>query len=142
MEVHINYLGVFLAALSSMAVGALWYSPTGFFEIWQKLARIKHDPMKMEPSQMAVMYGTVFIASLIMAYVLAHVTFVMNAFFKDSFLMDALSTGFWLWFGFTATRIYVHDIFEARSIKLTLLNSMHELTTVLVMALIIGAMGA
>lgn len=32
MEVEVNFLAVFLAALSSMAVGAVWYSPASFFK--------------------------------------------------------------------------------------------------------------
>lgn len=141
MEVSVNYLAVFLAAVSSMFVGALWYSPAGFFKQWQKLAGIKYDPMKASQGKMGLLYGSVFIASLVMAYVLAHVTFLSNHFFKHSFLQDALATAFWLWVGFTAARLYVHDAFEGRRKKLTLLNSLHELVTALVMALIIGVMG-
>lgn len=141
MVVVINYLAVFLAAVSSMVVGMIWYSPVGFFKQWQQLAGIKHDPSKLSQRQMGVLYSTVFIASLFMAYVLAHVSYLSNQFFHHSFLRDSLTTAFWLWLGFTAARIYVHDAFEARRKKLTLLNSAHELVTVLVMALIIGSMG-
>src|SRR6476469_3287424 len=118
MSVDVNYLAVFLAAVSSMVVGSLWYMPASFGKAW--------------------MYGSVFVASLVTAFVLAHVTFLANKFFGDSFLSDALQTGFWLWLGFTAARLYVHDTFEGRRKKLTLLNAGHELVTVLVMALIIG----
>jgi len=55
-------------------------------------------------------------------------------------MMDTLQTAFWLWLGFTATRLYVHDTFEERRKKLTILNAGHELVTVMIMALIIGAL--
>lgn len=121
-----------------MAVGAVWYSPAGFFNQWSRLAHIKHDPSKMTGKQMAWLYGSVFVASLTLAYVLAHVSFLSNQFFKHTMLQDALTTAFWLWLGFTAARIYVHDAFEGRRKKLTLVNSAHELLTVLIMAVIIG----
>jgi hypothetical protein len=73
--------------------------------------------------------------------VLAHVTFLSNNFFHNSYLQDALTTAFWVWLGFIALRFYTHDIFEGRRKKLTLLNSAHELVTFLVMALVIGLMG-
>lgn len=92
----------------------------------------------MTGKQMAWLYGSVFVASLTLAYVLAHVSFLSNQFFKHTLLQDALTTAFWLWLGFTAARIYVHDAFEGRRKKLTLLNSAHELLTVLIMAVIIG----
>lgn len=141
MEVNVNYLAVLLAAISTMVVGATWYIPKVFGNRWMKLAKVKVDRDKISSSQMAVMYGGVFLASLISAYVLAHVIALSNNFFHNSFLQDALSTGFWLWLGFTACRIFTHDVFENRPRALTVLNAAHELVTVLVMALIIGLMG-
>jgi hypothetical protein len=45
---------------------------------------------------------------------------------------------FWPWLGLTAARIAVHDLFENRPNRLTLLTIGHELVTLLAMALIIG----
>ena len=138
MEVHVNMWAVLLAAVSSMVVGALWYTPATFGNMWQKLSGVKIERSKMTPGMAVWMYGTVFIASLVTAYILAHVTYLANQFFHNSYMSDALQTAFWLWLGFTAARLYTHDLFEMRRKKLTLLNAAHELVTVLVMALIIG----
>jgi hypothetical protein len=72
---------------------------------------------------------------------LAHVAFLSNNFFQNEFMQDTLTTAFWLWLGFTAARILTHDLFEGRRKKLTLLTFGNEFVTVMVMALIIGAMG-
>jgi hypothetical protein len=136
--VPINYLAVVLAAVSSMVVGSLWYMPAGFGKLWMKLARVKPDRSKMTPAMLAWMYGSVFVASLVMAYVLAYVTFLSNQYFQTTFMQAAVGSAFWLWLGFTAARIYVHDTFEERRKMLTLLNLAHELVTVIVMAAIIG----
>ena len=138
MNVQVNYLAVLLAALSSMVVGSLWYMPATFGKAWMKMTGVKPDRSKMTPGAMAWMYGSVFVASLATAYVLAHVAFLSNNYFHYGLLQSALTTAFWLWLGFTAVRIYVHDTFENRRKLLTLLNAAHELVTVLVMALIIG----
>ncbi|MEO5499739.1 MAG: DUF1761 domain-containing protein [Candidatus Saccharimonadales bacterium] len=140
MDVSVNYLAVLLAALSTMAVGSVWYSPAGFYKQWAKLAKVKENK-NITGKQMAVMYGSVLIASTIMAYVLAHVAFLSNQYFQNAFWQDAVTTAFWLWLGFVATRFYVHDTFENRAGKLTVLNSGYELATLLVMGLIIGFMG-
>jgi hypothetical protein len=141
MSVDINVWAVLLAALSSMVVGSLWYIPATFGNTWQKLSKVKMvDRSKMTPGAMLWVYGSVFVASLVTAYVLALVTGLYNNFFNDTFMTDALLSAFWLWLGFTAARLYVHDTFEMRRKKLTLLNAAHELVTVLVMALIIGAL--
>jgi len=138
MNVDINYLAVFLAAVSSMVVGSVWYLPAVFGKSWMKMTKVKMASDDVKGAKAAWMYGSVFLASLLTAYVLAHVTFLANQFFANSYLQDALATAFWLWVGFTGARLYVHDTFEGRRKKLTLLNSLHELVTVLVMALIIG----
>ena len=140
MNVDVNGWAVLLAALSSMVVGSLWYMPASFGTAWQKYTGVNAEKMckSMTGGQMAWMYGSVFVASLITAYVLAHVSFIAHAFFQNSWTSDAVQTAFWLWLGFTAVRVYVHDTFEGRRKKLTLLTAGHELVTMLVMGLIIG----
>lgn len=140
MDVSVNYLAVLLAALSSMVVGSIWYAKSVFGATWGKLAKI--DMSKPPKSgELAWLMGSTFVVSLVTAYILAHVAFLSNQFFKNSFLQDTLTTAFWLWLGFIAARIYTHDAFEGRRKKLTVLNVSHELVTVLVMALVIGSMG-
>lgn len=141
MTVDINFWGVLLAAVSSMVVGSVWYMPAVFGKTWMKLTGVKMDQMRGTGKGVGGMiwvYGSVFVASLVTAYILAAVTFLAQQFTGDSYLMDALTVGLWLWLGFTAARIYVHDTFEMRRKKLTLLNAAHELVTILVMALVLG----
>lgn len=140
MNVEVNYLAVLLAGASTMIVGAIWYSKAVFGKTWADLAQVDLD-RKMRSGELGWIMGSTFVASLITAYVLAHVAFLSNQFFDNSFMQDTLTTAFWLWLGFTAVRLYVHDAFETRRKKLTVLASGHELLTVMVMALIIGGLG-
>ena len=78
MSVEVNYLAVLLAAISSMVVGSLWYMPAGFGKAWMKLTGVKPDRSKMTGGKMAWMYGSVFVCSLLTAYILAHVTLLCN----------------------------------------------------------------
>ncbi len=137
MSVEINYLAVFLAMVSSMVVGAIWYAKQVFGTTWAKLVKLSDkDMVAGAPKAM----GITVVVSLITAYVLAHVTFLANDFYGNSFLQDALTTAFWLWLGLTAARIITHDVFEQRKTKLTVMAVSHELITLMVMALIIGLM--
>ncbi len=139
MEVHINYLAVVLAMLSSMVVGSIWYARPVFGNIWMKLAKI--DMTKNTGPVWKPIVVTA-VVSLITAYVLAHVAYLSNQFFDHSFLQDSLTTAFWMWLGFTAARFITHDAFEGRPAKLTLLTIGNELITIMVMGLIIGLFGA
>jgi hypothetical protein len=140
VDVHINYLAVVLAMLSSMVVGSVWYAMPVFGKTWAKLAKIDLAKQKGTPVWQPITVTAV--VSLITAYVLAHVAYLSHQFFANSFLADALNTAFWVWLGFTAARFITHDAFEGRPAKLTLLNVAHEFVTLMVMGLIIGLMGA
>jgi hypothetical protein len=141
MDVAINYWAVLLAAVSSMVEGSIWYARGVFGNTWAKLAKVDMSK-KFAGSDMAKMLGLTFVASLITAYVLANFIFIDNKFFGDSLLQDAICTALWAWLGFTSLRFFTHDLFEGRPPKLTLLNISNELVTILVMALVIGLMGA
>lgn len=136
MDVDINYLAVFLAAASSMVVGAIWYSKSAFGSTWAKLVKLSDKEMgEMAPRALAI----AFLSSLITAYVIAHVTFLSHRFFiTTSWFNVAVSTAVLLWLGLTAARFITHDGFERRRKKLTLINIGNELATILVMGIIIG----
>lgn len=135
MNVEVNYVAVLLATLSTMVVGSIWYTPKVFGNTWMKLAGLKQKDL--EKNGIKPILITV-VVSFITAYVLAHVAFLSNAYFKHSFLQDSVTTAFWVWLGFTAARIITHDAFEGRRKKLTLLTISHELVTFLTMGVIIG----
>jgi hypothetical protein len=137
--VTINFFAIILAALSTMVVGSLWYGPL-FGKAWSRLAKVKKDPA-FGPAKGVILYGGAFLTSLVSAFVLAYFAYITNRFLGGTFLNDTLMTGALLWLGFTAARLYMHDSFEGRRRKLTLLNITHELVTIGIMALIIGAMG-
>lgn len=138
MEVQVNYLAVVLAMLSSMVVGSIWYARSAFGNAWIKLARID---MSEDGSTVWKPIAISMVAGLITAYVLAHVAFLSNQFFGNSFLQDALSTAFWMWLGFSAARFITHDAFEGRPMKLTAINISNDFVTIMVMGLVIGVLG-
>lgn len=140
MDIEVNWVAVVLATLSTMVVGSVWYSLSVFGKKWEKLARIDRGKNAKKADAAGPILITL-VVSFISAYVLAHVTYLSNAYFQNSYLQDALSSAFWVWLGFTAARIITHDAFEGRPKALTLLTVSHELVTFMVMGLIIGVMG-
>lgn len=136
MDVEVNYLAVLLAAASSMVVGSIWYAPKVFGNTWMKLAKI--EPKKQMSTSDKLMFLWVFLLSLLTAYVLAHVSFLANQFFDNSFFQDAVNTAFWLWLGLVVTRILTHNMFERKPGKLNLLAIGNEFVTIMLMGLIIG----
>lgn len=140
MGVEVNYLAVVLAMLSSMVVGMVWYAKGVMGTKWAKLTGVDLDSEKTKKAAPRAIVVTM-VVSLLTAYVLAHVVYLSNQYFGNSFLQDALTTAFWLWLGLVAARMITHDAFEQRPVQLTVMNCAHELVTLLVMGAIIGAMG-
>jgi len=135
---EVNLWAVLLATASTLLVGSLWYTPKVFGTRWMALARVDRDKVA---SRGAIPILVTVVVSFVTAWVLAGATSIAHAFYDGAFLSDALLTGAFLWAGFTAARMITHDAFEARPTGLTLLNVLHELVTVLVMALVIGLIG-
>lgn len=138
MNVEINWWAVILATASSMVVGSIWYAKSVFGGVWMKLTKM--DQKKMNEGATRAIAVTI-VASLVTAYILAHVSFLAHKFFNNSFLFDSITTAFWLWLGLTAARLVVHDVFERRPVALTVLNAAHEFVTLVVMGAIIGWLG-
>ncbi len=138
MDVQVNMLAVLLAALSSYVVGMVWYAKPVFGNAWAKMVKLSDNDQKAGMGMAMVKAG---LAALLTAYVVAHVSYLSNQFFGNSFLNDALTTAFWLALGLSATTIVVHDAFEQRPMKLTAMNIGNQVVTILVMGLVIGWMG-
>jgi hypothetical protein len=132
---EINYIAVLLATLSSMIVGAIWYTPRVFGDYWMKQSGV--TPSGNSRDAIGPIATTV-VVSFITAWVLAGAAYLSFDFYGGSFLVNSLLTGLILWAGFTAARFITHDAFDKRPVGLTVLNVAHELVTILIMALIIG----
>lgn len=137
MVPEINFWAVTLAMLSTMVVGSVWYNPKVFGTYWRKLAKVTPTGTLIDAVRPILI---TLVVSLISAWVLAGAVFIAFSFYGGSFLVNAIVTGLVLWAGFTAARFITHDAFDNRPRGLTVLNVAHELVTILVMSLIIGAL--
>jgi hypothetical protein len=135
MNVEINYAGVLLAAIASMAVGAVWYAEPVFGKMWMKLVGLKKSDA--QEGAVAAM-AQAFVAALLTAYVLAHVTYLSSSFFATTYKSAALTTAFWLALGISATTLITHYAFEGRRKMLVLLNVAHQFASFLVMGVVLG----
>lgn len=131
---EINYWAVAAATLSTMIVGAIWYTPKVFGNAWMRLA-------KVSPGSGASAVGPILVTlvvSFITSWVLAGAIWIAYDFYGGSFLVAALLTGVLLWAGLTAARFITHDAFERRPPALTVMNCAHELVTIVVLCFVIG----
>lgn len=153
----INYWAVIAATFSTMVVGAIWYSKGVMGTRWMKLTGVQPEgkPAIAIVLPLLVTLVVSFITSWALAWLVGMIaipgrsTVIVNAgeptvgqgdFSIDRFAFfgTALVAGLILWAGFTAARFITHDAFEGRPVKLTVLNVVHELVTIVVLSIVIG----
>lgn len=133
--IELNYSAIIVAALASMVIGALWYSPLLFGKAWMKLSGLTKAKLRKMKKKAGPSYVVGLLASLVMAYVLAN---FLN-FMRVSTLEGAAQVGLWLWLGFVATTMLGMVLWEGRPVKLYVLNAAYQLVSIVVMAVILGA---
>jgi hypothetical protein len=131
MEVHINFLAVFVAALASYVIATIWYAVL-FSKLWKKLTGI--EDMKPSPVKMVI----VFVGSLVMSFVLYHNIVFGDSFFNISGVTGGLMGGFFGWLGFIAPVTLTNVMYEKRPWKLWILDNAFWLISLLVMGIIIS----
>jgi hypothetical protein len=135
---HLNLLAVLVAAISTMLVGFLWYSPALFAKPWMKEMganpndKAKADEMKKSAGPA---YAGSLVASLLSAFVLA----LFLHWTRSEGAQIGAMTGFHVWLGFVATVQFTGALFSKQSMKLFAINTGYQLVCYLVMGTILGA---
>jgi hypothetical protein len=128
---QINIWAVLVAAVSTFLIGGLWYSPAVFGKAWMRENGFTEESLKN--SNMAKIFGLAFFLGLIAAVNLA-------MFFgtEVNTLQSGLLYGFLTGFGWVATFIGTHYLFERKSFLLFLINAGYSIVALTVMGGIIG----
>jgi hypothetical protein len=133
----VNLLSVLAAAIATMILGFLWYSPILFAKPWTvAMGYDPNDKAKMDEMRKGAgkLYGITFVASLLSAFVLAKiidVATVTSAFY-------GMKIGFAVWLGFVTTVQLTSMLFKKRPIKLYLIDTGYQLVCYLVMGAILA----
>lgn len=130
---EVNYLAVFLAALSGFVVGGLWYSPLLFANAWMRESGLSEEQLKN--ANPAKTYGIAFVLCLLASYVFA---FFLG---PDAGLHNGLLYGFSAGLFWVAGSFGVNYLFEQKSLKLWLINGGYHTIQFTLIGLILGMMG-
>jgi hypothetical protein len=130
---QVDYLAIFLAALSAFVLGGLWYSPMLFAKPWMRLSGQSEETLKS--GSPAMIFGGAFLLSLIAAFVFA--MFLGPA----PGLQFATSAGFAAGLGWVAASLGILYLFERRPLGLWLINGGYVTLQFTLYGLILGLMG-
>src|SRR5918993_4900918 len=127
---QLNIWAVLVAPLSTFLIGGLCYSPAVFGKAWMRENGFTEESMKN--SNMVKIFGLAFILGLIAAINLA---MFMGPESKPE--MGAL-WGFLAGFGWVATFVGTHYLFERKSFTLFLINAGYSIVALTVMGVILA----
>lgn len=130
---EINWIAIVAAGLSSMVLGALWYSPLMFHKAWQAGAGLSDADLAQ--GHPGIIYGGATLLSLIAAGVFS------------MFLGPRPELGFALGAGLSAGLCWVaasfgiNYLFERRSLRLWLINGGYHSVQFTLFGLILSLLG-
>jgi hypothetical protein len=127
----LNIWAVLVAALSTFLIGGLWYSPAVFGKSWMRENGFTEESLK--GGNMVKIFGLTFVLALVAAINLA-----MFLGTENRASMGAL-WGFAAGFGWVATFIGTHYLFERKSFTLFLINAGYSVVTLTLMGVILAA---
>jgi len=128
----LNYVSVFIAAVSSMVVGSFIYSPAVWGKRWMKLVGLTEGKAK---TSAGTAMGLAFVLSLVTAVVLSIIIG------PSAGLKNGLVNGLIVGIGIAVTQVLTHQLFEQRPTELMRMTVVHELLTFAVMGSLIGFLG-
>jgi len=133
----IKPLAVLVAAIATMVVGFLWYSPILFARPWMRLMGYDPDD-KAKRAEMqegaGKLYGLSFVASIVSAVVLAKIIDITSV----NTVLYGMKVGFAVWLGFVTTVQLTGALFGKQPTKLYLINTGYQLVCYLAMGAILA----
>lgn len=134
-DFQINYLAVGVAALATIFIGALWYSPLLFHKLWVKT----HGYSEEKVVQMRKTAGRSFIVSLFCYVVMAFVLAVLVSYAGVSTVLQGAFLGLLVWIGFLATLGLTAHMFSEKPLSTYLIDVAYQLVYAVVMGVILAA---
>ena len=134
----VNVWAVLVAAVATMVVGFLWYSPALFANSWMKL--MGYDPNDKEKiAEMQKDAGPSYVMSLIASILAAFVLGKLISVSGFSNAVAGLKIGLVLWLGFVTTVQFTNALFSRQRNRLYMINTGYQLVSYVVMGAILGA---
>jgi hypothetical protein len=126
----VNYLAVFVAALSSFLIGGLWYSPILFARAWMREAGLEEARLRQR-------VGAVFAGAFVLSVVIAlNLALFLG---KDASIAWGAGAGALAGIGWAAASLATVFLFERRSTILIVIDGGYLAVSYTAMGAIIAA---
>ena len=129
----IDWIGVVVAVIASMALGFLWYSKFAFLKVWQEDTGMTDE--KMRSGNMAMMFGGMIVLVIIS-------TIAVALLIGTGDIEAGLAIGAIVGFGIAAARVLPQYMFAQQPNRLALMQAINLGIGITLTGAIIGAFNA
>ncbi|MES2153958.1 MAG: DUF1761 domain-containing protein [bacterium] len=137
---QLNWVAILGCVVVSMLLGYAWYAPFGFGKIWMREEGVTAADARRHMARAIGVsaLGAVF-ASVAMAVVLYHMSFIVDQFFyADEYLFNAAVLGLVIGLGFAVPLVMAEVGFAGRSIRLAAVHGGYRLVQFMLIAIILA----
>lgn len=131
---HPNYLAILTAVIATFAIGALWYSPVLFGNMWVRAHGYAGERLERMKKAAPRAYGISLVAFLVLASVLAFIASQSGV----GSATGGMKLGLAMWVGFAATIGLTAWVYSDKPFSTYLIDAGYQLVYLLVMGAIIG----
>jgi hypothetical protein len=132
---HPNYLAILLAVVATFAIGALWYSPFLFGNMWVRAHGYSGERIERMKKAAPRAYGISFVAFLVLGVVMAFFAWRVGV----GSALGGAKLGLALWAGFAATIGLTAWVYSDKPLSTYVIDAGYQLVYFLVMGSILGA---
>ncbi len=138
---ELNWLAILSATLVAFVAGAIWFGPKTFFPIWWKLmGKGESSPAAGSGSNMAVVFGSTFLAAFAQATTVAIVIELASSGAVVDPIQGAL-IGSLLGFGLAAASSLSHRLFAGNGFRVWIIEVGSDIVNLTLMGLVIASFG-
>jgi uncharacterized protein DUF1761 len=131
---NINVLAVLVAAVLTVVLGAVWYSPVLFAKQWMHAHGYTPETLEaMKKRGVVRAYAVSFLCYLVMAYVLA----LLVSYTQAVAVVQGVWLGFLVWLGFAATLGLTGNMFSDKPIAVWVIDAGYQLAHLLIMSIVL-----
>lgn len=133
-----HYLPILVAAVSTLVIGGLWYSPMMFAVPWSRGVGLDMNNKALMDEMKKTMWMH-YVSAVIAAAVTAAVLFKLRNVLDIRSAEAGMLLGLFCWAGFVAPVKFVDALFGKRGQKVLLIEAGYHLVCFVVMGAILGA---
>lgn len=138
---ELNWIAVLAATFIAFIAGAIWFGPKTFFPIWWKLMGKSASDPAGTGGNMAIIFGSTFLAALTQAITVAVVIELASAGDSTFGPLQGALVGSLLGFGLAAASSLSHRLFGGHGFRVWVIEVGSDIVNLTLMGLVIALFG-